>query len=199
MKRHQTFSSIFEFALKNYESNYLNSTVAILNDSLSIDKNFWLWIHDDTIKSIKIDNAIMYKIPKGNILLYDISSHSIKYIDSVYTSLSAIDSIIPDFIHRVPWGGFYIYSDTLKNNNDWISLFLTIKKVVKAYQAERENYSIINFGIKYENLDYSKKIKLIKEIRMPIAVYFKNPFPLPPPMTDKGFKKIMEELDPEKI
>jgi hypothetical protein len=141
----------------------------------------------------------MYKIPKGNIVLYDIASNSIKYFDSVYTSPSAIDSIIPDFIHRVPWGGFYIYSDTLKNNKDWISLFLTIKKVVNAYQAERENYSMINFGIKYEKLYDSKKIEIIKEIRMPIAVYFKNPFPSPPPMTDEEFKKIMEELDTEKI
>lgn len=194
IKENPRFSAIFEFAYNNRESIYLDSAIVILNDSLSIDKNFWLWIHDDSIELIKIDNSVMYKISKSRTILYNINSNELKYIDSTYTSQSSIDRLISNFIHKIEWGGFYIYSDTLSNKSDWSSLFSTIDKIVNAYQAERENYALFKYAIEYKKLDNLQKAEVIKKIRMPIAVYFKNPFPPPPPLTDQELNFIIPDI-----
>jgi hypothetical protein len=193
-KRISSFSNIFKFAYCNRESAYLDSALIMLDDSLSHSKDFWLWIHDDTIESIKIDHSVMYKIPKENIVLYNVNSNTLKYIDSVYTSKSAIDSIILNFVHKIQWGGFYIYSDTLVNKDDWSALFSTIDKTVNAYKTERERYSKNKYGIAYKNINDSIKKAVIRSIRMPIALYFKNPFPTPPPLTEEELKKVFEDM-----
>jgi hypothetical protein len=195
VRENPKFATIFKFGYENRTSMYLDSAIAILNDSLLIYKNFWLWIHDDSMELIKVDNSIAYKIPKSRILLYNINSNEVKYIDSIYTSKSSIDSLISVFIHEIEWGGFYIYSDTLANKLDWSSLFSTIDKAVYAYLIERENYSILKYGIDYQKIDNTKKAEVIEKIRMQIAVYFRNPFPKPPPISDEELNHIFHELN----
>jgi len=195
LKRINSFSNIFKFAYNNRESIYLDSAIIMLDDTLSHTKDFWLWIHDDTIESIKIDNSIAYKIPKGNIVLYNVNLNTLQYIDSVYTSQSAIDSLISNFIQKIEWGGFYIYSDTLASKDDWKSLFSTIDKAVTAYKTERNKYLMDKYGMRYKKNIDSTKMEAIKKIRMSIAVYFRNPFPPPPPLTDEELKKIFEDQE----
>jgi len=177
------FSTIFKFGYRNRKSIYLDSAIAILNDSLSIDKSSKLWVHDDTIESLKYDNSTDDKIPIRNVIFYNVNLSELKYIDSTYTSQNSIDSLITNFIEKIDLGGFYIYSDTLKNKAEWFPLFSTIDKVVGAYQNARENYSITKYGLNYRKIAKSQKSEVIKKIRMPIVVCFQHPFPPPPPVS----------------
>ena len=194
LKEKPRFSYIFKFGYDNRESQYLDSAIAILNDSLSLDKNFWLKFHDDTVDMIKMNYSVAYKIPKSNVLFYNVNLNELKYIDSIYTNQNSIDSIITNFIQKIEWGGFYIYSDTLRVRNDWLSLFSTIDRVANFYQTARENYSISKYGIKYKKINQLQKAEIIKKIRMPIAIYFRHPFPPPPPITDQELKYIVPEI-----
>jgi hypothetical protein len=184
LKENPRFTSIFKFGYDNRESTYLDSVIIILNDSLSNDKNFWLKFHDDTVDFIDLDYSDAYKIPKRNVIFYNTNLNELKYIDSTYTAQNKIDSVIKEFIRNIEWGGFYIYSDTLKCKSDWLSLFATIDKIAYAYQTAREDYAIVKYGLKYRNIHLSQKAEVRKKIRMPIAIYFKHPFPPPPPLSD---------------
>jgi hypothetical protein len=195
LKDNCKFSTVFEFALNNRESIYLDSAIVIMNDSLSYDKNFFLRIYDDSIVYIKIDNSINYKLSKRKVILYNISKDALTYIDSIYTSPFLIDSIISNFIKITKkWGGFYIYSDTLLEKNDWKKLFCTIDKIKSAYQIERENYSQLKFDMNFKRLENFKKNEVITEIPIAIVVYFKNPFPPPPPMKNLEFNYIVPSV-----
>jgi hypothetical protein len=193
LKENPRFSSIFKFAYDNRESAYLDSAIIVLNDSLSIDRNFWLKFHDDTVDFVDMDYMAAYKIPKSNVIFYYTNLNELKYIDSTYTAQNKIDSLIKAFIHNIEWGGFFIYSDTLIGKSDWLTLFSTIDKVVDAYQIAREDYALTKYGLKYGDLSQSQIDEVIKKIRMPIAIYFKHPFPPPPPYTDKEQKYVIPD------
>lgn len=74
------------------------------------------------------------------------------------------------------------------------TLFLTIDKAITAYKTEREKYLLDKYGMSYKNIIDSTKMEVMKKIRMSIAVYFRNPFPAPPPLTEEEFKRIFEDL-----
>jgi hypothetical protein len=199
IKNNPRFSSVFDFAYLNRESVYLDSSIVLLNDSLSINKNFWLRISDDTIRLVKIhDYKYEVLIRKSAIVIYNINLNQLKYIDSIYSNQTAIDSMISNFIHNIEWGGFYIYSDTLSTKDDWKSLFLAIDKAKTAYQLERDRFARDKYGIKFNKIDEIRKNEIIKRIRLPIAIYFKDPFPPPPQLTDDELKELMENLNSEK-
>jgi hypothetical protein len=181
LKENPRFSSIFKFGYDNRESTYLDSAIIVLNDSLSIDKNFWLKFHDDTVDFVDMDYMDAYKIPKSNVIFYNTNLNELKYIDSTYIAQNKIDSVIKAFIQNIEWGGFYIYSDTLIGKSDWLTLYSTIDRIGYAYQTAREDYALIRYGLKYKNINLSQKAEVRRKIRMPIAIYFKHPFPPPPP------------------
>jgi hypothetical protein len=193
------FSFVFDFAYRNRESVYLDSAITLLNDSLSISKNLWLRISDDTTELVKI-NEFQYEalIRKSSIVIYNTNLNQLKYIDSIYSNPSAIDSVVSNFIHNIEWGGYYIYSDTLSTKADWKSLFNAIDKAKTAYQSERDRYAITKFGIKFKKVDEIQKREIIKKIRLPIAIYFRDPFPPPPPLTDVELHRLMENNNTEK-
>lgn len=184
VKQNPRFSNLFKFSYNSRDSKYLDSAINIMNDSLAIDKNFWLRYHDDTIDMIKINFSYAYKIAKSSVIFYNTRLNELTYIDSIYNTQHSIDSVITKFIEKIEWGGFYIFSDTLENKNDWLTLFSTIDKVKFAYQTARENYAFTKYGLEFRNLDQEQKTFIISKIRMPIAIYFRYPFPREPSEND---------------
>jgi len=195
IKDHPRLSTIFEFADNNRGSMYFNSAISMLNDSIQEDNNFFLRLYDDSIKTIKIDGSVMYKLSKSNIILYNASNYELKYIDSIYTTQPSIDSLIYNFLINREIGGFYIYYEGISTNENWIQLYTAIDKVKSAYITERNRYAVEEYRVTYDKLGNSQK-KIIKEkIPLGIVVYFRNPFPEPPPITTEELQKLTKEVD----
>jgi len=195
IKDHPRLSAIFEFADNNRGSMYFDSAISMLNDSIQKDNNFYLRIYDDSIKTIKIDGSVMYKLSKSNIILSNASNYEFKYIDSIYTSQPSIDTLIKSFLINREIGGFYIYYEGISAKENWIQLFTAIDKVKSAYTTERNRYAVEEYRVAYHKLDNSEKNIIKEKIPLGIVVYFRNPFPEPPPMTTEELQKLTKDLD----
>jgi hypothetical protein len=177
------FVEIFKYAYHNRSAKDYDLALKALQDSLLIEDKFYLRFYEDSIKQIPF-GYYQYELPKENIVLYNVETNGLIYVDSFYSGQAIIDSVISHNIIGQFNRGIYLYFeyDPEKNKELWNKLFFKIDYLLSIYQEHREEYSLVKQKGQYCKLDQINLEIVKSNIPVRIVIYFRHPFPPPPPM-----------------
>ncbi len=183
-RQKNTVQDYFNFAINSTSTAYFDSAIVVLNDSIRLDKFFFLSYKEDSNLFYKEEINSSWEIAKSNMFLIDANSSNCLFYDTLITNQDSINKKLEWFMSLGFKHFVWIYSDSLSTRKSWISFFGKIKEVTNKYKSVRERYSQDNWNIKLGELD-SGKIEQVKEkIPMNMLVFFQNPNPPPPKLIE---------------
>jgi hypothetical protein len=181
-KRQATVQAYFNYALNHNSSTYFDSTLTILNDSIKLDRFFFLIYKEDSNMFFKEKLGGNPEISKDHVFLIDINTSSCLYNDTLLTKKDSINKKLHWFMFQGFKHFIWIYSDTLSSKERWFPFFSKITEIKNEYRLERERFSKKLWQIGYDELDSLKKEQVKEKIPINMLIFFYNPNPTPPPL-----------------
>lgn len=179
-KQQATIQAYFNYALNHSSSVYLDSVLMILNDSIKLDRFFFLSYREEPNMFFCKKRNGNWEISKENVFLVDANTSNCLYDDTLLMNKDSINKKIHWFISQGFKHFVWIYSDSLSSRKTWITLFSKTAEIKNEYNLEREIFSRKHWQIGYNELDSARKEQVKKEIPINMFVFFYHPNPPPP-------------------
>lgn len=176
-KQQATIQAHFNYALNHNSSVYFDSTITILNDSIKLDRFFFLIYKEDSNMFFKEKWGGNPEINKDHVFFIDVNTSNCLYNDTLLTNKGYINKKLHWFISQGFKHFIWIYSDTLSSKERWLPLFGKITEIKNKYKVERDSLSKKLWQIEYDEIDSVKKEQIKEIIPINMLIFFYNPNP----------------------